>query len=125
MRMSFFKHTETDLGSKGRAKIACEELPKKITQEAGWRMKAVWYRVLETARSLCMGYGIFRTGTLYRTIRLEEKGTIQGEGMPFEVVFTSESKTINPSLMSCFKCGFIFLVDSLVVNLLKFLPMIL
>jgi len=98
--MGFFQHTETDLGSKGRAKVACEELPLKITQEAKWRMKVVWFKVLETARSLCMGYGIFRTGTLYRTIRIEEKGTTIGEGAPFEVVFTSKSEMISSEIVA-------------------------
>jgi len=98
--MSFFQFTETDFGSKGRAKIACQELPKKITQEARWRMRAVWFRVLETAKALCMGYGIFDTGTLYRTIRLEEKGTVTGEGAPFEVVFTSESELISSEIVA-------------------------
>lgn len=88
------------MGSKMRAKEACEQLPKKITQESRWRMRAVWWRVLETAKALCMGYGVFDTGTLYRTIRLEEKGTIKGEGAPFEVVYTSESEIISSEIVA-------------------------
>lgn len=98
--MSFFQHTETDFGSKERAKKACEEFPKAITKEAGWRMNAVWLKVLETARALCLGYGIFETGTLYRTIRIEKKGTVKGEGPPFEVVYTSESEMISSEIVA-------------------------
>lgn len=94
----FVEFTESDLGSKGRAKKACRDFPTRITKEGKWRLKAWWQRVLTTAQMLCMGWA-FDTGTLWGSIRIEENKQYD-EGFPYEVVFGSKNEMINSQIVA-------------------------
>lgn len=94
----FMQFTETDFGSKGRAKKATERFPKRLTAEGKWRLKAWWLKVLGTAQMLCLAWA-FDTGTLYSTIRIEENRPMP-EGFPFEVAYASQNQMINSMIMA-------------------------
>jgi hypothetical protein len=85
---------ETDLGSKARARMACDELPNSIARETRWRLRLWWYQVLETAKALCP----VDTGTLWLTIRVEE-GTPDSPN--FEMIVALPQDTlINMSIVA-------------------------
>jgi len=94
----FIRFTETDYGSKRRAKKATEEYSKRLTMEGKWRLKAWWYEVLGTAQMLCLAYA-FDTGTLWESIRIEE-GRPMPEGYPYEVAFASQNEMINSMIIA-------------------------
>ena len=96
----FWGMIETDLGSKGRAKRAAEGLPIEISKETKWRLRAWWERVKETAKSLCVGYGAFETGTLYRSIRIEKKFVSVGGAPTFMVTFSPEHELIDAQIVA-------------------------
>jgi len=72
MSDGFIEITETDFGSKGRAKKACDELPIEISKECKKDLEMWWETVLETAKRLCIEFGAFDTFTLYNSIRIED-----------------------------------------------------
>lgn len=92
----FFMINETDMGSKARAKKACDELPASITKETRWQLRAWWERVLATARLLCP----IDTGTLMSTIRIQERMAAMTEGYPFEVVYTPKNEIISSEIVA-------------------------
>lgn len=94
MSGGFIQFTETDFGSKGRAKRATEEFPKGITREGKWRLEAWWFQVLQTARALCP----VDTGTLMSTIRIEMKGT--SETGSYEISFVPKSDMLNSEIVA-------------------------
>ena len=79
MSQGFISLTETDYGSKARAKKATEELPLEISKECARELELWWQKVLETAKRLCIEYGAFDTFTLYNSIRIEDLGVITGQ----------------------------------------------
>lgn len=92
--------TESDFGSKGRAKTATGRLGPEISKETKWRLRAWWERVKETAKSLCVGYGAFDTGSLYRTIRIERKAISIGGAPTFMVTVSPEHELINSQIVA-------------------------
>jgi len=96
----FWGLTETDFGSKGRAKTAAGRLSIEMSKEIKWRLRGWWYRVKETAKSLCMGYGAFDTGTLYRSIRIEPKGISVGGAPTFMVTVSPEHDLIDEQIVA-------------------------
>lgn len=95
----FIKFTETDFGSKSRAKYRAKRFSERLTTEGKWRLKEWWNRVLLTAQMLCLGWA-FDTGTLWGSIRIEEKDIGSREGFPFEVAFTSENVMIHSQIIA-------------------------
>lgn len=69
MSGGFFGMEETDMGSKGRAQLACREFPQELTAEARWRLRFWWEKVLLTAKALCP----IDTGTLSTSGRIETR----------------------------------------------------
>jgi len=65
-----FVITETDSGTKEKAKRALSETYKKVDKEFIEAVKEYWYKVWLTAKQLCLQYGAFDTGTLYESIEL-------------------------------------------------------
>jgi hypothetical protein len=88
MSNQFIDITETDYGSKARAKVACQRFPKELTANARWKLVYWWQEVLETARALCP----VDTGTLQATGRITE--TDPSIGGLFEVGMTLENTNI-------------------------------
>jgi len=94
--MGFWGLTETDFGSKGRAKTATERLAPEMSKEMKWRLRGWWERVKETARALCP----VDTGTLRMTIRIEPKGVSIGGAPTFMVVASPEHELINSQIVA-------------------------
>lgn len=86
MSRNFIEITETDYGSKARAKKATEMFPKELTAQARWKLVYWWEQVLATARALCP----VKTGTLQATGRIEETDPSIGAGSYFERGMTVE-----------------------------------
>lgn len=93
--MAFFGLTETDFGSKGRAKVAFSRLGPDITIELKPKLEAWWRKVEQTARMLCP----FQTGSLRDSIRVE-KGGVGFGGASFEAAAepSAYSDIINSSI---------------------------
>jgi len=100
MSKSFWGFAESDFGSKGRTKKAVETLPIEIDKQEKWRLRAWWFRVKETAKTLFMGYRAFDTGTLYRTIRIEQKGVSVWGAPTFMVTFSPEHELIDSQIVA-------------------------
>jgi len=70
MSMKGFIFTETDAGTKEKAKVSLSRTRRELHQKFMESVKDYWWRVWETARQLCLEYGAVDTGTLYESIRL-------------------------------------------------------
>lgn len=86
MSHNFIEITETDMGSKARAKKATERFPKELTAQTRWKLVYWWEQVLATAQALCP----VKTGTLQATGRIEETDPSIGVGSYFERGMTIE-----------------------------------
>jgi len=93
----FIEFTETDYGSKARAKAVLEEFPKELTAECRWRIRVWWEKVLDMARQLCAAWA-YDTGTLYNTIRIEDQ-TISLGGS-FEKAVSPEAELIDSMIVA-------------------------
>ena len=72
--------TETDMGSKGRAKTATRRYPPELTRDLRTKTFLWWDKVRQTAQMLCP----VDTGTLRATIRIEEgPAGFFGGGAPY------------------------------------------
>jgi hypothetical protein len=65
-----FVITETDSGTKEKARRALSATYKKLDKEFLEAAKEYWYKVWQTARQLCLQYGAYDTGALYNSIQL-------------------------------------------------------
>lgn len=68
--MRGFIFTESDAGSKRRAIVALQRTRKDLDLEFRIAAREYWWRVWQTARTLCLQYGAYDTGALYSSIRL-------------------------------------------------------
>lgn len=94
----FMQFTESDSGSKDRAKKRAKRFSEQLTVEGRWRLKAWWYEVWMTARMYCLAWA-FDTGTLFSTIRIEESRSMP-EGYPYEVAFSSQNEMVNSMIIA-------------------------
>ena len=65
-----FQFTETDSGTKEKAKRALGRTHRDLGKKFREAAESYWWKVWETARQLCIEFGAFDTGTLYESIRL-------------------------------------------------------
>lgn len=86
--------SETDYGSKGRARVAAERMPQKISEEARPQLQAWWERVKATAQSLCP----IDTGSLMLSIRIEPLTITFGEN--FEIAVSPNEQLINSQIVA-------------------------
>jgi hypothetical protein len=93
MSSGFIVFTETDYGSKGRAKAATEQFPKELSAQAKWRLINWWEKVLATARALCP----IDTATLAMSGRIEKAGA--DIGGYFEKAVTPEHELIDSMIV--------------------------
>lgn len=96
VKEGFWGLTETDFGSKGRAKTAAGRLGPEINKKTKWRLQAWWFQVKETAKALCP----IDTGTLRMTIRIEPKGISVGGAPTFMVTVSPEHELINSQIVA-------------------------
>ena len=65
-----FIFTETDSGTKEKAKLALGRTHRDLGRKFREAAESYWWKVWETARQLCIEYGAVDTWTLYESIRL-------------------------------------------------------
>lgn len=92
--------TETDYGTKGKAKKAIRRTPRKGTEEGRRMLDKWWDAVLQDAIRLCPK----KTGALSRTIRIEKipKGSMIGGvgGAPWAKAVGPQSELINKMIVA-------------------------
>lgn len=83
-----FEFTKTDSGTERKAREGLERGIKYNKEKFEQAIMRYWWKVWQDARRLCIEYGIFDTGTLYNTIRIEWNTPMGfGGGPTYEVAF--------------------------------------